>query len=359
MQIVIDNIVFSLQKSGGISVVWSELLKRLIQDKTIDLKLLGKPKENMFFDLLQISNEHYLKDPLEQLPLQIYRYLEPRVSFKGIFHSTYYRTVNFPGVRNVTTVHDFTYEFYRKGISKTIHTKQKASAIKKSDHLICISENTKRDLLTFFPNVDENKISVINNGISNTYKVLKEESEGKLKLLIPFSSGEYAIYVGDRKSSHKNFNLAVQSCASTKTPLVVVGGGELSKVEESHLREFLGSAFFRPGKVDNESLNLLYNHSLCLIYPSLYEGFGIPILEAQQAGCPVIASHNSSIPEVIGQVDTLLHKSSILNYSEMINTLKEDKRFKSQQIAIGIENAKRFTWEKCYTETRQVYETLY
>lgn len=360
LHVSFDNIIFSLQKAGGISVVWYELLKRILNDPDFDARFLEESNENIFRAKMNIPQELILKKSLSKFPLQIQRYLNPnQIDIDGIFHSSYYRTIDNPRIANVTTVHDFTYEYYKSGIAKTIHSVQKYRAIKKADRIICVSENTKKDLLKFYPDVKPSKIHVIYNGVDEIYQVL-QNSDKNLKKIIPYTKDEYSLFIGDRKSNYKNFLVALKACRKTKTPLVIIGGGLLSKKESIFLKEEFGANnFIHLEGIENNQLNILYNNACCLLYPSLYEGFGIPVLEAQKAGCPVIAANSSSIPEVIGPVSTLIENPTVENIAEMMLQVKNNAQFGNGQIKIGLENSSRFSWNKCYKETKQVYKQLY
>ena len=172
LKIIYDNIIFSLQKAGGISVYWYELIKRL-QNKN-NVLFFEKNNENIFSKNLNI------KTHIEsRLPIKILRYLPflKNLPEKYIFHSSYYRVSLQKNVLNIVTVYDFTYEFFRRGVAKTIHSLQKGFAINNADGIICISENTKKDLLKFYPNVDEEKVKVIYNGVVDEFKRLKKSEE--------------------------------------------------------------------------------------------------------------------------------------------------------------------------------------
>ena len=116
-----------------------------------------------------------------------------------------------------------------------------------------------------------------------------------------------------------------------------------------------------PTCVSQAELNTLYNEALCLLYPSDYEGFGLPILEAQKAGCPVIAQGRSSIPEVMGEGGWLVKPDTPHRMAQEMAAIVSEIQSRStqQMIQKGMENAKRFSWDKTYLQTKQVYENIY
>jgi len=361
MNIFLDNIIFSLQNSGGISVRWYEFIKRILIDPEINPKFLELPNENLFRAQITIPNQIFLPNICSKYPVYIQRYLNPKkIKGQGIFHSSYYRTVSNPNIPNITTLHDFTYEYFRNGLAKFVHHRQKESAIKNSKKIICNSYYTKTDLLKFYPKISPKNVNVIYSGVDIVYEALSNKNERNLKDLIDFSSGEYVLFIGDRKSLYKNFKTTIKACHFANVPLVMVGGGQLSKNENSYLRETLNSNNFKLLlNISNDQLNIIYNHALCLLYPSLYEGFGIPIIEAQRAGCPVISTNFSSIPEVAGKGAILLTDVTEFQIADMIKMLMKDSANVHSIREEGFKNSQRFSWDKCYQETKQVYKETY
>ena len=181
VNVISDNIIFSLQKAGGISVYWHELLSRLLIETEITSNFIEIPNQNIFRKNLTIPHSKILENPHSKYPLIIQRYLNPSIKSKGIFHSSYYRTVNSENIINITTVHDFTYEYYRLGLPKLIHQIQKGKAIKNSKRIICVSQNTKTDLLKFHPKLNEDYVKVIHNGVDNIYQPIVNKDEAALK----------------------------------------------------------------------------------------------------------------------------------------------------------------------------------
>jgi mannosyltransferase len=354
MEILYDNIIFSLQKSGGISVVWSEMIKRFLRQKDINIKFLeaDNKENNIFRKELNIPANQIIE--LKYPFLYIQRYINPSINIKGpfIFHSSYYRVCKNKHTINITTVHDFTYEYFIKGSKKKIHCLQKYQAIRNSDYIICISENTKKDLLQFLPDVDENKIVVIPNGISEDYRIIPQ---AKFSKNMPFKKNEYLLFVGSR-DTYKNFNLVLEAIAASKFKLVIVGKPLNDEEKNMIVKKKVSPNSYRClDNISNQDLNLLYNNAFALLYPSSYEGFGIPVLEAQKAGCPVIAYNGSSIPEIIGDTPLLLNDLSVEAILSKLDII-HDNRQREYIIKKGIENASKYTWENTFNKVLSLYK---
>jgi len=334
--ILFDGIIYKLQSSGGVSVVFNELLSRLPRES---YTLLGFKEEPP----LNLSSENYIYES----PRILERYRRALISHNfDLFHSTYYRLPAVKSCKVVTTVHDYTYERFASGFRRAVHSFQKRKCISESDKIICVSENTRQDLLEFSGASYEERTVVIHNGVSSDYYFRPEiDTEPQL------------IFVGAR-SGYKNFKSVVYALSSIEDiNLVCVGGGGLSRTELKFLEKYLSGRYRHTGYLTNSELNLEYNRSLCLIYPSMYEGFGIPILEAMRAGCPVIAINSSSIPEVAGEAAILMdtgEPDEILNAlkSIMFSTVRDDLVVK------GLAQSKKFTWDETFKKTLDVYEEL-
>lgn len=331
-----DGIIFCLQRAGGVSVVFSEIIARLPRSSYELVGFQESPPENL-------SHAAYNYRPPR--PLERYR-LATFDTRAEIFHSTYYRLPAERGMRVVTTVHDFVYERFASLPRRLVHGVQKRAAIAGADRVICVSESTRRDLLEFIGHRYSDRTVVVPLAAAEAFQPVP----GTRPL-------PQVLFVGSR-GDHKNFGAVVEALESLHDlSLLCVGGGAFTAAERTHLELRLPGRYRGAGYVSTEELNLEYNRSLCLVYPSQYEGFGIPVLEAMRAGCPVIAVNASSIPEVAGDAAILLERGRADEIRPAIESLFVDAT-RHALVARGLARASGFSWDETYRRTVAVYEEL-
>lgn len=348
--IYLDNIIFSLQKAGGISVVWQNLIKNLLSSNNADkIRFLEYPgaNQNIFRQKLNIPQEQIFTYSKFNSILEQFKSPETNLTSPFIFHSSYFRTCENPHAINVTTVHDFIYEQGKPTIKQKFRIWLNYKAIKNSDAIVCISENTRKDLFKFIPEINPDKVHVIHNGVSDGYYRIGS---------VPFPEYlNHVMFVGGRQG-YKNFDFIVKTLGKTNYNLLICGS-PLSSKEQKLLEKYLSHRYTVITYPSDEVLNQLYNSVFCLAYPSSYEGFGLPVIEAQRAGCPVIALNESSIPEVIGRDSLLMPQLSSNSFMKLIKELENsDKR--QLTIDAGIKNAMNFSWRKMADEYSVLYDKL-
>jgi mannosyltransferase len=345
MHIVIDGIIELLQSQGGISVYFENLISRYSSDLSNQVtyynyldksKIISKQRE---IPCMGFTVKNFL-------PRKFERYRKCSVNDGDLFHSTYYRVPD-TNIPSVTTVYDFIYERLITGPKKWVHSHQKRMAVNQSDLIICISENTAIDLIDYFK-TDESKIRVIHCGVSEKFFPIDTIASYTNRVL----------FVGSR-AGYKNFSHAVKAVASnSELELVIIGGGALKRHELTMLDCYLPNRYRCVGTLTEEELNLEYNRAFCLFYPSSYEGFGVPVIEAMRAGCPVVAVNSSSIPEVAGNAGILVDFPDVDLFSEALSALDVGEE-RDKQIKEGFSQALNFSWQKCYKKTLSVYQELY
>jgi mannosyltransferase len=351
MRVHYDNIVFSLQRAGGISTYWSELIMRLLRDG-VDVSFDECKHQNIVRNTLAINAAALRNRGSKYLLLERFKALKlPEQNQPFVFHSSYNRITNNKNAAQVTTVHDFVHEKFYKGIRRSLHLMQKGKVLRAAERIITVSENTKRDLMQFHPGITESKVRVIYNGVSEDFYPLDPTT--KLGLL-EVGKRPYLLYIGSREH-YKNFRFTVDLLKESPDFDLYIVGSALLKTELQYVNQQVPGRWKHFDHISNQRLNELYNTAFALIYPSFYEGFGIPLLEAMKAGVPFLALNNSAIPEVAGHAGIVLERADIGLFKEALDTLSSNR---SALIEKGYIQAARFSWEKCYQETLSVYKEL-
>lgn len=233
-------------------------------------------------------------------------------------------------------------------------TRAKQSAIQAADAVICISENTKNDLLKYFP-AAESKTTITH---------LASEFSGDWAYgdeTIP--SRPYFLYVGSRDKEYKNFDtlLIAFSKAASVNPdiLLCVVGSPFNDEEEEQITELkLTDRMQHYRYASDTHLAKLYRCSVAFVYPSLYEGFGIPPLEAMACGTVVVASNSSSIPEVVGDAGILFEPKAAQDLADILLNLLDSPSERDRLIARGHHRRQQFSWDRTAAQTVEVYRSL-
>lgn len=353
MRLAYDNIVFSLQAAGGISMYWSALIRNLVHTDA-RVAFYESANSNVFARGLPIQAQTE-----SRIPVPLLRYLPfTRWLREGtIFHSSYYRVALQRGVRNVVTVHDFTYERLATGARRHVHALQKRLALRNADGVICVSEKTREDLEVFYPRIRA-PIAVIPNGVSEGFRPLSWKPSDAPRTCDELHGRPFVLFVGGR-THYKNFNIAVETVASIddRLCLVLVGGGPLSETHSRLLESRLPGRHVHSVDISESTLNTLYNLAHCLLYPSSYEGFGLPLLEAMAAGCPVVALRAASIPEVVGDAALLAERPNAADFGAKVRAL-QNTLLRDELVAKGFARARLFSWPACFQRTYEFYESV-
>lgn len=341
MKILLDGIIFSLQQHGGISVYFQELLKYADAHGLTGVVQCGPLKQSLPRGLQNIALDKVTYRSLE-------RYRSCHVpAGASIFHSSYYRLPSIINVPTVVTVHDFVYERYAKGPRRWAHMRQKHAAIRAAQAVICVSEATRQDLIEFVGEIPGQTVHVIHNGVSEVFRPRSLTSA-----LIP-----YVLYVGERRG-YKNFTRLLAAMEFLPDlELHCVGGGELRSDEWAAVPVGVRQRIRQLGFVTDEALNEHYNRALCLVYPSSYEGFGIPVAEAMRAGCPVVSARCKAVLEVGGDALTIAADADPRTLADAVLRLT-NAEYRNQVVSTGLEISRRFSWDRTHAGTLDVYKSL-
>jgi len=282
---------------------------------------------------------------------------------EGILHATYYAFPSAVRLPKVVTVYDMIVErlsgfFDRDIVERLTNTKQRC--VEEADTVICISEATKRDVVEIF-NVAPDKLFVTHLAASDVFHV-RDDAASLPAERFPNLRRPFVMYVGRRRAKYKNFERALEAYSRSSFTkdydLVVVSDGawnadEMQRMEDLGVR----TRVHRLERLADTDLSLLYNVAAAFIYPSLYEGFGIPVLEALSCGCPVAASRTSSIPEIGGDVVSYFDPYDRESISEALWQAVREGR-SPDLVKRRVTHASSFSWDETARRTLAVYRTL-
>ncbi len=290
-----------------------------------------------------------------------------KISGYDVFHNPDHMLPMMPiNTKKVITVHDLAFYKHpetfsaRKRIFKQAMT---PGSIRKADAIIAVSKNTKRDIVDLFK-VDPDKIHVVYNGLNEEFSPANED---KLRIYKKAKRLEkpYILFVGTiepRKGIQdliKAFDMLSEG-SNKDLELIIAGrNGWLS----GHIHEIAKASAKKDrirfiGKVDAQELPLLYSGAEVFVYPSIYEGFGFPPLEAMACGTPVITTDSSSLPEVVGSAALSVPPKQPTALAYAISRVLSDTELRAALVDSGIEQAAKFSWSKCAAQTAKVYKSL-
>lgn len=278
--------------------------------------------------------------------------------FHGLSHQLP-RGIHHTGIRSVVTIHDLIHKIFPETystIDRKVYEQRLKYAINYADHVVAISQHTRMDLLKYF-NLDEEKVSVIYQACDPIFH--KEEKLPKLThLSLP---GEYLLYVG-AIAPRKNLLNLINAYAQIKNipPLVLLGRGtkkyKTQLLHEARRLKVLDQLIFLENIDATSDLKAIYQHSMAFVYPSWYEGFGIPVVEATLCRVPVLTSDSSALPEAAGPDAILVNPFEM---DQLIFGLKKvldmDQATIERSYAHSI---KSFDPEKCTGDLMKVYDSI-
>ena len=363
MKIAFDYQIFSQQSYGGISRYYNRLATELLKLEQDVAIFAGAHRNNYLSNLPNgvVKGRKFAKYPpktakLFQFANHYWSNYQLSVWKPQVIHETYYSIVPFASKRipRIITALDMIHELFSGMFNKNdTVTQRKKNAFKRADHIISISHSTKKDLIELF-DISSEKISVIHLATDN-FSILNQYHSG-VKYSRPF-----LLYVGPR-AGYKNFVGFLKAVSQSQklineVDIVAFGGGHFLSEELIKIKSF----GFKEEQVkqisgDDSVLVSLYHQALAFVYPSLYEGFGIPPLEAMACRCPVICSNTSSLPEVVGEAGEYFNPNEIEDMRFAIENVVFSEQYAEDLKNKGLQRIKSFSWEKCANETLEIYK---
>jgi glycosyltransferase involved in cell wall biosynthesis len=352
MKILFDHQTF-YQVIGGVSRYFSELFTRIEKDdyqivlscKFSNNLYLNNHRVRPFFPKMQYGK-------IVRVMQLINKYFSKKIIKKGeydVFHATQYSPyfVDFVERPFVITIHDMVSEIFNNNPN---NSKNKKIIIPLANKIIAISENTKNDILRFYPEVDPHKISVIHHGYTQ-----------KDYDLLPNIYGDYILFIGQR-SGYKNFEFFLKAIIpmmqkDTSLQLVCTGtpfdNTEIKIMEDAGIYNKCYCSF-----VTDSQLFSLYSHAKVFVFPSLYEGFGIPILEAFSNNCPVCMSNASCFPEIGGDAALYFDPRSTSAIQKAVSSIIYDADLTKALRIKGKKRIKLFSWKKSAYLHMKLYKSM-
>lgn len=279
----------------------------------------------------------------------------------SLIHFPHYNAPIFCKIPFVSTIHDLTHlifpNFMKNKLARIYSKILIKHSVKKSRHIITVSENSKKDIIDFFK-VDKDKITVTYNAIDSDFHYSNSDLSYLFEKYKIDSQKFIYLYVGNLKE-HKNLSRLLKAYSQTKyldkTVLILAGKAFESldlKSYESKLN--ISSNVTHTGLISKGELVDLYNLANVFVFPSLYEGFGIPPIEAMACNTPVISSNTSSLPEILGDAALYFDPYSIEQITNALNNIYENEKLRLDLVQKGRNQIKRYDWRKTVEQTRKI-----
>lgn len=368
MKILFDHQAFSLHSYGGVSRYFSELIHGinhssdnyaqlpLLFSNNIHLKEIGfdvypflrnknfRQKKRIIYELNKLYTLPFLKKKQYDIlhPTYFDSYIDSYLNGKPL-------VVTFHDMIHEKFVHQFRELTYDQGILE-----RKNLLAHRADRIIAVSESTKRDIVELLK-IKPEKIDVIYHGCS--FSSAKGEPEEEPDPV----PNPYFLYVGTRHV-YKNFtgllHVIYPVLKKHRLKLVCAGGGAFNDPENELIQSLGVADLVEQHPIDDETLRKLYRQAIAFIFPSLYEGFGIPILEAFDCNCPCIVNDNSSLPEVAGDAALCINFEEPDAVVYALEAILHDTDLRQEIIEKGQRRLADFSWQKTVDNTLNVYKAL-
>lgn len=370
MKIILDPQVFNMQTYGGISRYYTEIFSRLKKNKKLSITLPIDSSNNVYIvnsglllkekkliaSLIKALNalgvstrslNRKMNETKTKAPLKNNNF--------DLFIPTYYNPYFLEVIDEkpfVLTVYDMIHELmpqYFVGDPWNV-TVNKKILIEKATKIIAVSKNTKKDIIKFYPHIDESKIEVIYHGNS-----IQINQNAVVDL-----PDNYILFVGSR-DNYKNFYFLVESIKDllvndNTLNLICAGGGKFKKEEIEFIKNIGLQEQIEQRCFEEEQLGLFYKNAKCFVFPSMYEGFGIPVLESMACGCPIVLSNTSSFPEVAGNAGIYFEVNNQKDLKSKIEKVLDDKNYRDSYIRKGFEQVKQFDWDVASSQCLELYK---
>jgi glycosyltransferase involved in cell wall biosynthesis len=359
MKLTIDDQIATSQAHGGISRYFSELIKEFRTDRSLGVQVESTP---------YVQSSHYLAAGIgRSLPgpfgthpsilraanrvIAYFRNNKPDIVHHTYYDDTYLKQ-HASGPFRVTTIYDMIPELLPEFFPQGNPHLDKRAYVESADLILCISESTKRDLLSVYGS-QQAPIVVTPLGVDPLFSATRPR--------VSALPQQYVLYVGLR-AGYKDFPVLAQAFAQASLPtgivLLAVGGGPFSPEERQDFQRLGIRERVKQISLSDHDLASAYAHAFCFVYPSRYEGFGLPTLEAMASGCPTILARSSSHPEVGGDAAVYFQPGHVEDLAAALERLGTEADQRTNMVASGLRRAASFSWRRTAKLTARAYATL-
>jgi alpha-1,3-rhamnosyl/mannosyltransferase len=317
------------------------------------------PELPAHFEIVHDDSPGYSIAELTRLPWKLW---SDRLD---LFHATHYVLPPLWKIRAVVTIHDIIHLLYPQFLpnrAALLYARYMIRrALTRADRIVTVSHNTRSDLVNYF-RVPSSRIEVIYNGVSRRFRPDIPAEEKRRVAAALGIRGPYMLFLGGEKP-HKNVQNVIRAFAKARRdaslPHVLVLAGPMpanaARMTALISALELGDAAIRPGVVEEEDLPGLYGGADAFLYPTLYEGFGLPVIEAMASGTPVLTSSTSALQEIAGGYACLVNPMDVDAIAEGISQLATDEKARARFAELGLRRAADFSWDRAASRTLEVY----
>lgn len=364
------------EQAGGIATYTYNLINNLNRiDKKNEYFLIHHTNTNL--DIYKKNKEiisSFLNTPLFKLTswrfIKLPLFLKKNNAFAlDIIHDTYeigpLSLVNLP-TKKIITVYDlsaYLFPQYHNFLNYLLHKLLFRKTLLNANYVLTISKNSKKDLVKHF-NINPNKIKVTYLGVNEKFKLYKNKTElddVRRKYNLPKKFILNVSTLEPRKNIPNLLKAYGKLYEKIKIPLIIIGktGWKYKKIFKAIENCNLKDKIILLGYIRQKDLPAIYNLATVFVYPSFYEGFGLPVLEAMACGCPVITSNTSSLPEVAGKAAVMTNPYDVNTLSKTMRKVLTDENLRKSMIKRGLKQVKKFSWNRCAKQTLKAYNKIY
>jgi glycosyltransferase involved in cell wall biosynthesis len=359
MKITYDDQIFTFQPRGGVSRYFVELFRQFQADPTLDVEALTPFRYVLNDHLLTFAPNRFRRAPLPPAAQRarvlrpLNRVVVPRRGRPDVLHHTYYlpSALSAPAAARVCTVYDMTPELFPEHFPFGNPHQAKRAFVEACDAVCCISQTTKDDLLKVYGDLDK-PVVVTPLGVADEFFV----PPGSVT-----AGPAYVLYVGHRVG-YKNFDVVLRALARLRAEqpdlTLLCVGAPMTEAEMDRVAELGLTDRVHQREASDEELPALFAQALCFVFPSRYEGFGLPIVEAFAAGCPVLLADMPCSAEVGGPAAQFFAPDDDERLATLIDEMVVTPGQRQSWIEAGRQRARAFTWHRTAELTRDLYREL-